>query len=162
MFIKDKRAVSEIVAYVILITIALGLATLVYTWLQFQAKLPGDQECPDDVALIIKSAVYTCGANQLDLTLQNKGLFNITGYRVRVSTQANADIGDIDLTGEGFAIESIGPGKEVSLRFDSASSPKLPSNPPVLTYLEVQPYVIKNQMKTFCGRVSSQALKCSA
>jgi hypothetical protein len=159
--INNKKAVSEIVAYVILITIALGLATLVFTWLKFQANLPAGEECPDDVAIIIKSAVYNCATNNLDLVLQNKGLFNITGYRVRVSQQTGAEIGEIDLTGTGRT-EPIGPGSEINLRFDSSTSPPLPNIPPVLTYLEVQPYVIKDRVKTFCGRVSSQALQCSA
>ena len=50
----NKRAVSMIVAYVILITIAIALSILVYNWLRFYVG-PGEKvECPEGVSLIIQ------------------------------------------------------------------------------------------------------------
>ena len=87
----EKRAVTEMVAYVALIIVAFSISVLVYSYLQVQA--PKDRpECPDGVALAVQEA--TCmikpkpsgTRSELSLTLQNNGLRTLSGAYVRLGT----------------------------------------------------------------------------
>ncbi|PIZ82551.1 hypothetical protein COX97_04240 [Candidatus Pacearchaeota archaeon CG_4_10_14_0_2_um_filter_05_32_18] len=78
-----KKAVSPMIAYVLLIVIGISVAFLVYQWMKLQ--IPAQLEkCPEDVRIIIKD--YECSqGNKINLIFQNKGLFNIDGVYVRYS-----------------------------------------------------------------------------
>ncbi|MFA6023448.1 MAG: archaellin/type IV pilin N-terminal domain-containing protein [Candidatus Pacearchaeota archaeon] len=81
---NNKKALSEMVGYVILIVIAVSLAVMVYAWLQLQ--LPKEKpECSENVAVIIKD--FSCNTENklINLTIQNKGYFNIEGINLRVA-----------------------------------------------------------------------------
>jgi hypothetical protein len=80
---RSKKGVSEMVGYVLLIAIGLGLAIGFYVWVSNYAEFnPKDVDCEDGTSLIIES--YTCtdlGANPgIQLTMKNNGLFNIDGF----------------------------------------------------------------------------------
>lgn len=88
--IKNKNALSEIVSYVLLIVIALAVASAVFAWLRFY--VPSENErasCPENIAIYVKS--YSCDSTLkiLNLTLQNKGMFNIDGFLIRASNDSN-------------------------------------------------------------------------
>ena len=86
---KNKKGVSEMVAYVLLIIIAISLSVLVYAWMKNSIwKQP--KECPGDVSLTISD--YTCDTTnkKIILTLQNNGLFNINGFLARISNTTNS------------------------------------------------------------------------
>jgi len=84
-----KKAVSPMIAYVLLIVIGISIAFLVYQWLKLQ--IPSQSEkCPEDVRIIIKS--YECNQpDKINLIFQNKGLFNIDGVYARYSN----NLGDV-------------------------------------------------------------------
>ena len=84
----NKRAVSEVVAYVLLIVISLSIAGMIYAWLRFY--VPGqEQKCPDNVAIVIKEHLCTIEKN-INITLQNKGLFNLSGFYIYISNETGA------------------------------------------------------------------------
>lgn len=73
---RNKRGVSVIIGYVLLVIIGISLSIIVYNWMK--KKIPAQPlECPDGVSIMIVS--YECDPNNniLNLTLQNNGLFNI-------------------------------------------------------------------------------------
>ena len=77
---ENKKGVSEIVGYVLLIVFTLILAGIVYTWLRTYVPQE-DINCPDGTSLTIKS--YTCNQsanNKLSLNLENNGKFFVGGY----------------------------------------------------------------------------------
>jgi len=80
----NRKGLSEVVAYVLLIAVAISLSVLVYSWINSYLPKPTN-ECPDGVSLIIKD--YTCEETQnlLNLTVQNKGRFDIEGYILKTS-----------------------------------------------------------------------------
>jgi hypothetical protein len=86
---KNKKAISEIVSYVLLIIIAVGIAVLVYAFLRLY--VPRERlSCPDDINLAIANTwcvVNPDGGVRLHLTLENKGLFNVTDYYARIASQ---------------------------------------------------------------------------
>ena len=79
----NKKAVSLMLSYVILIVIAISLAIGVYAWLKFQANIEELDKCPDDVSLILQNYECNLETKEISLTVQNKGLFNLDGFIVR-------------------------------------------------------------------------------
>jgi len=60
---KNKKAVSLMLSYVLLIVIAISVAIGVYAWLKFVAEgTEGLEKCPADVSLIIQN--YECVGNK--------------------------------------------------------------------------------------------------
>jgi hypothetical protein len=88
---NNKKGVSEMVSYVLLVIIAIGLGALVFTYLQ--VYVPKDKTiCPEDTAISIESysCNYTSSANpksNLSLTLSNKGLFTINAAYIRIGAE---------------------------------------------------------------------------
>lgn len=96
MLMKNKRGVSEIVGYILLIAIVVAISIFVYQWLK--SYVPKDSlTCPDGTTLLITDYKYNCTANMLNFTLQNEGTFSIGGYFVHASNSTQ-EIATIDLT----------------------------------------------------------------
>ena len=85
----NKRAVSEIVGYVLLIVIAVGISISVYQFLKIQ--IPKETpECSPDISIVVQD--YECNINEeyvLYLKLSNKGLFTIDGAYIRFGPEEN-------------------------------------------------------------------------
>lgn len=86
--INNKKGLSEIVGYVILVVIAVSLAVLVYNWLKLQ--LPQEKpQCSENLGLIIKEMKCNAETDTINLTLSNKGFFNIEGVNIRIANETN-------------------------------------------------------------------------
>jgi flagellin-like protein len=88
--LKQKKALSEIVSYVLLIVIAVSLSVAVYAWLK--VYIPKNTvECEDGVSLIIKD--YSCDttSNKLTITFQNKGLYDIDGVYIKIANTSQGN-----------------------------------------------------------------------
>ena len=93
---KNKHGISVIVGYVLLISITIIMATIVFAWLK--TYVPNDStECPDGVSILIKDYVYDC-KNSLNLTIKNNGRFSITGYLIHARNSSGQQLAIIDLT----------------------------------------------------------------
>ncbi len=77
---SDKKAVSLMIGYVLLIVLAVGIAGAVYSFLKFYLPDTEIKECPNDVSLIISNA--SCDG-ELKIELHNKGFFSIDGAYVK-------------------------------------------------------------------------------
>lgn len=84
----NKKGVSEIVAYVFLILIAMSLSILVYAWLKSYIIQP-EKKCPDSLALIITN--YSC-SDRFYVSFRNKGLFDIDGFLLKYSSGSGLPI----------------------------------------------------------------------
>ncbi len=84
----NKKGVSVIIGYVLLIVIAISLALLVYAWMK--GNLPKEkQQCPDEVSLVIKD--YNCFENgKINITLKNNGFFDIDGFIAKISNKSKS------------------------------------------------------------------------
>lgn len=86
LLVDNKRGVSEMVSYVLLIIIAIGLSIVVFAYLRIY--LPKEKAlCDKDVSLAIED--YTCkiinGDDlELNLTLKNNGLFSVNAAYIRI------------------------------------------------------------------------------
>jgi hypothetical protein len=80
---NNKKGVSELVSYVLLIIIAVGLSVFVYSYIS--SYVPKDKPtCNQDVSLIVQDVVCVNGdPGQIDVTLLNKGLFKVDEAYIR-------------------------------------------------------------------------------
>lgn len=112
--INNKKAVSEIVSYVLLIVIAISLAAGVYTFLKSSVPTPDKERetCPEDTSLAISDYdCYTSDENKvITLTFENKGLFNVDGFIITATNNPEALAAVMLNTTEGKA-EEIQPGR---------------------------------------------------
>lgn len=149
----NKKAVSIIVGYVLLVTITLSLSIAVYSFLRFQASgfIGDEEECPEGVSLIIED--YGCLSQQgLNITLQNKGLFSIDGFVLRVNDREGAEVGVYVLNETGAELL---PNEKVNKIYDFVSK-----NLNQLSFVEVQPFVEENGQRIYCKAIASQKLNC--
>ena len=84
---NEKRAITELIAYVLLISLAIALSIIVYNWLRFYVLPYESKACPDGVSLIIQE--YSCNGGIINLTVRNKGLFKIDGYIFKVNNNTD-------------------------------------------------------------------------
>jgi len=154
--INRRKAVSEIISYVLLIVIALGISATVYQWMS--TRIPSVSEiCPEDISLYIKS--YNCShddkcssGNCLNLIIKNNGNFNIDGFFIRTSNNISTipatglwcdfseDCENLRETGrfyfsmitDGFEDKSLGPGNETGLVFNY---------PSIILLIQIEPFV---------------------
>lgn len=149
---SNKKGLSEIISYVLLISITIALSVLVYNWLRFYVSGEEVPECSEGVNLIIKEFKCYSGKN-LTITLQNKGRFSVDGFTIRVHNRTDADFGFYTLNDTGVLVE---PANETTTFSDLTGFGNL-------TYLEVQPFVIDEENggeKISCKSDTSQEVVC--
>ena len=92
---KNKKGVSEVVGYVLLVTFGIILAVVVYSYLR--TYIPSeDISCPDGVSVFVQD--YSCDANSLNITLKNNGKFNVEGYFIHATSAPEQPLATIDLS----------------------------------------------------------------
>ena len=85
---KNKKGLSEVVTYVLLIVTALSLSVIVFGFLQ--GIVPEEEEsCPEGLGLIIKEVSCESG-DEIYVTFQNKGRFKIDGVYARFAYEEDA------------------------------------------------------------------------
>ena len=85
-FLSNKKAISEIISTVLLIVMAIAMAGAVYTWMSFYVTKPLPEEsCPEGVSFMIEQ--YHCEGEIINLTVQNRGLFDITGFSAKFNNE---------------------------------------------------------------------------
>ena len=93
MSYQNKKGVSEIISYVILIIIAVSIGAIVFTYLS--NLVPKDRpECNEGLSLSVEE--YACkyvdpkdGESHLNLTVKNRGRFNIEAAYIRIGNIGN-------------------------------------------------------------------------
>jgi len=93
--VKNKKAVSAMIGYVLLITFGIIMGVIVYNYLK--TYVPKDPlDCPTGVAISLQD--YSCSGNELNVTLKNNGKFNFAGFFIHASNNTNQKIATIDLS----------------------------------------------------------------
>ena len=106
----NKKGISSIIGYILLISFVVVISGIVYTWMQ--SYVPQDlPACPDSVSMIVDAS---CTGNTLKVTLDNNGLFDISGYYIKGATSADG-VATIDLgANNGFIDPDGDPTKDDS------------------------------------------------
>lgn len=96
---RNKKGVSIMIGYVLLIVGAVVMGGVIYGWLQ--SYVPQETlECPDGVSLFIKDAKCASEGTgyKLNLSLFNNGRFQVDGYFVKVAYNENQEIATEDIS----------------------------------------------------------------
>jgi len=180
MNLKNKRGVSVIIGYVMLIAIVIAISVGIYHWMK--SYVPQDAlTCPDGTSVSIPDYIYDCSSNQLNFSLKNTGTFSVAGYFIKATNNSNQNIATINLvpyyTGIGtVAKNSIlfsgylsglnprDPGSTIPLKNNGFN---LPSSINHLVTIEITParYVTYNNQVRFstCGNAKiSEKVSCSS
>lgn len=160
----DKKGVSEMLSYVMLIIIAIAIAALVFGYLEI--FVPKDKpKCPADISLIIKEAsCEISGANSnLAVMLENKGLFNVDSVYIRFGESSKKVLNLVNNPDEYLInpenVSAIGLPPSLSYLFEKSLSSS--EYPPDEYSVEIQPaVVIKNKIIICENAVSRQNLEC--
>lgn len=160
MLCRDKKGLSEIVGYTILIIIALAMAGSVYTFLK--VYIPKAQpQCQEDINLIIQD--YNCSNSVLSIEITNKGLFNADAAYIRlgkaeskIRQQINAN--DVLFTKAAPPYYGLNPGEKFSKNY-SVSAIVSESGK---YNLEIEPAVLQNNRYILCtSSIIVQEIECS-
>jgi len=144
--IRQKKGVSIMVAYVLLIIIAITLAIFVYGWLKKYIPKQSE-ECDDGVALNIESYCFNHtipGEPKIDIRIRNNGLFNVNGFFIRISTDEG--IAAIPLEDAGVRNGKV----YVPLKTGEDYAHGFPADFPLITTLEIEPFIIKDDQTILC------------
>jgi hypothetical protein len=157
--LANKKGVSEIVSYVLLISITFGIAGMVYAWLVYYVT-PGEEiKCDEGIALTIRSYNYDCATKALNLSLQNRGLFDVDGYIIRLNNNSKAELGVYTLNKTGTNIST-----GTTLTYYYSNSSNLESNKRMMgnmTFIEVQPFTKqRGNLTVYCDNVVKQKVSC--
>ncbi|MBI2452510.1 hypothetical protein HYV50_05575 [Candidatus Pacearchaeota archaeon] len=153
---KNKKGVSLIVSYVLLVIITVSLGAIVYSYLKTQ--LPGEKaECPSDINLIIEEA--SCSGNKLNVTFSNRGLFNVSGVFVRLDSANRTARRQVNNGSEIF-INPLRPGGVIEFSYNIPSS--ILSGGSANYVLEIQAAsLVKRTLVPCKGTVITQPLECN-
>ena len=150
---ENKKALSEIVAYVLLIVIAISLSLVVYAWLKGYILKP-EEKCSDGVSLSLEK--YSCQNKIINITLKNNGFFNVEGFIVRATNQTKGNAIYILMNGnqiENYFLnekKALAPGEEYNSIFNY-------SKLNLVTKIEVQPVEIEgNKEPIVCSNAIIQ------
>ena len=138
----NKKAISEIIAYVLLILIAISLSILIYGWMK--SYIPKqDKTCEDNLAISIEKINCNSSLNIVNVSLKNRGLFSIDGVILRA--------GNIS---EGKAIYLLS--NETYFKKLSVNEKLAPAESAILSYnytkinqikiIEVQPFIFDKKI----------------
>jgi hypothetical protein len=150
---KDKNALSNVVGYVLLISVTMSISVLVFGWLRFYVSESDIETCPDSVSIIIEN--YTCPTTpSFNVTLKNKGLFKVDGYVLRFHNKSNSEFGFYLLDGNGMPIS---PGNSFEKKYLLTEHPGLDN----IKLIEVQPFIKDDDgNKITCKYYASQKVTC--
>lgn len=153
----NKKAISEIVGYSILIVIAVSLSVLVYSFLRLY--IPKDRvTCEEDVKLTIQ--YYACNLSKgvLNLTITNKGLFKADTAYIRFGNEdqkIKTRIDNLSLSGE---LSGLDPTKSFSSTYNVSGFMISGHH----DYgLELQPAIIVDKQIIVCeNAIITQPIQC--
>jgi hypothetical protein len=164
---RNKKALSEVIGYVLLITIGISIAIMVGAWLKLQVpKQDTGNLCPEETSLVVSS--YECkdkitnSEKEIEITIKNKGFFKVDGFTIKFSNFPNAGIGIYNLKRDNniFGVE-LNPDSKDTYSYSLKDVYKEGVSETITDFtkqkaclIEVQPFTISNGEKNFCQKVS--------
>lgn len=79
---KNKKGVSLMLSYVILIAITVSLSIAVFAWLRVVSNISPIVACEEETSVFV--ADYECKNNYFALNIKNNGRFNVEGFILNV------------------------------------------------------------------------------
>jgi flagellin-like protein len=94
---NNKRGISEIIGYILMIAIVIVISIFVYGWLK--SYVPQDSlTCPDGTSVSLPTIIYNCTSNSLSFSFYNDGTFSIAGYFIHATNDSTQQVASLDLS----------------------------------------------------------------
>ncbi len=149
---QNKKAVSLMLSYVILISIVIALSIAVFVWLKTVSNVNPATDCNEGTSVILDDSV--CNGAIINLTIKNNGRFNIAGVLVSVGN----DTRKIPVTylsafeetyedGFYFFNPELSPGEKKYAVFERGNPSKINK----VVIVQIQPFIIAKKKKVFCS-----------
>ena len=175
MKINNKKAVSLMISYVLLVTIAIIMSIIVFTYLKTIANVEPVIDCKEGTSIVVED--YNCDPDkkEVSLTIRNNGRFNVDGFiatfggnKLREPTTKlilamnQEDVlytpdKDLPPFNPPRFQKQLSPGDIVNVRFSNKEKKADGSSQVVLfeflRNLKVQPYIIdeESELRVACG-----------
>jgi len=150
----NKRAISNVLAYVLLIAFTISLTFMVYAWMKSFGEIDVVENCPVNTELILDS--YTCILGEeggVRLELKNKGMFDIDGFVLRAHNRSDAEFGFYDLNETGAFLESGETWEETFYFWEVGLND--------VSLLDVQPFVLsEGGERLLCESFVTRDINC--
>jgi len=141
---SDKRGISIMIGYVILIGMAVGLTIMVYQWLIHYVP-SGDSytaKCSEEISISIANLRCDSESMNLRFKIKNTGTFPVDHFSVKVSDKPGSNIGSYEIMSEGEG-PKIPVNGEYDFNYDYSGHVQGSLDPYFesrLTFLEVTPF----------------------
>ncbi len=161
----NKRAVSLMVSYVLIVVIGIALSIAVYAYLKYY--LPSDQEkCSQDISLVVEQ--ISCSDDKLSIVISNRGLFNVSGAYVRFGPE-DTEVKEQIPENKGLELFTQPPntgniplppgGSKAFVNLDVSSIIDLSATTNYA--VEVQPALYPDRVLISCPNIAKRAVICS-
>jgi len=161
--IKNKKAISLMVSYVILIAIIASISVGVFAWLKIVANVSPVIDCKSGTSVIIED--YQCSTGEeldpagIEIILKNNGRFNVDGIIFAVGdSSARAPITYLipqasgsRIPGHYFFLQPLKPGESKTIGFSNEKETG------VVTFIDgkikvaqIQPFILTPEGKVVC------------
>lgn len=169
---KNKKGLSEMISYVLLIAIAIGISTGVFVWLKSMANVNPVVDCEEGTSVLMED--YSCRCDNQNLCLitmdiKNNGRFNVSGIILTISidskepTQYLIQKEDQKKTFAGyqFFIPPLNPGSTQKAEFLNIIA-KDDSVINKITSIKIQPIIYVKKSRVVCkNSIIKQQIDCS-
>lgn len=155
---NKKRAISEMLSYVILISMAIALSIGVFVWLKSASNISPAVDCNEATSVILENS--SCDGISLILNMKNNGRFNLSGILVSVGNDTNRlpvtyllpQGGDAGTEGYYFFIPELKPAENRVIRFSNLIEGYTGKNVTFryIKNIQIQPFVYMNKKRIFC------------
>lgn len=154
----NKKGVSLLIGYVLLIVIAIALSTIVYAYLKLY--IPKERaECPNDISLFIDETSCVISAQEIKFTLSNTGFFNVSGAFLKIGPEDRAVKFQLNRDKEIFS-DPLSPGSELEFVFEIPNELNVVENQRY--EIEVEPaQVIERKLVPCENAIVNQPITCT-
>lgn len=154
---QDKKGVSEVVSYVLLIIIVVAISAFVFNYIRL--LIPKDKpECPEDVSIVFEKVSCSSGLNSTNLTLvlTNKGFWTVDAAYIRFGNESKKIKTWINEDEQHFrlGIQGLAPGKSVEQFYNL-------DFPAGKYAIEIEPAIYQDDLLVACKRaIVTQPINC--
>lgn len=95
----NKKAVSIMIGYVLLIAGIIVVSAIVYVWLR--SYVPRETiECPDGVSLFVENSIceFEGGNYNINISIKNNGRFDVDGYFIKATKSQEQEVATFDIS----------------------------------------------------------------
>ncbi|MFA5258992.1 MAG: hypothetical protein WC979_08230 [Candidatus Pacearchaeota archaeon] len=169
---QNKRGLSEMISYVLLIAIAIGISTGVFVWLKSYTNVTPVVDCEEGTSVLLES--YTCECEHelclMTLNIKNNGRFNVSGIILTISEDAKREPTDYliqrkDLErklkpGITYFDSQLNPGSSAAVEFfNTNQKDEAVSSIPLI---KIQPIITLNKNRVVCqNSIIKQPIDCT-